>query len=125
MNSLEVNPEKDFQFQNTKTESAQNFSASWIVPQHLAYFHGHFPQNPVLPAVAIMDVSIHLIRQTLNNHQLELSHLKNSKFTMPILPKMHIQILCQKIQNDIWSIEWKSEDFTQSYAKLELLLAST
>jgi 3-hydroxymyristoyl/3-hydroxydecanoyl-(acyl carrier protein) dehydratase len=94
-------------------------SIQWQADPSLRYFEGHFPQNPVLPAVAIIDVSLEQARLVSQNASLQITRIKNCKFTQPILPGTQILIRFSHVQ-DLWSFEWMSPDSTQTFAKLEL-----
>jgi 3-hydroxymyristoyl/3-hydroxydecanoyl-(acyl carrier protein) dehydratase len=48
-----IEPKKSFQFSK---------AFQWEVPADLSYFDGHFPGNPVLPGIAIIDASLEAIR---------------------------------------------------------------
>ncbi len=37
---------------------------TWTLPRSLPYFDGHFPGNPIFPAVGIVDASLHALAQT-------------------------------------------------------------
>ncbi|MBA2405350.1 MAG: beta-hydroxyacyl-ACP dehydratase [Bdellovibrionales bacterium] len=74
-----INPQKIFTFTPGAT--------SWKVPKDLPYFEGHFPDNPILPAVAILDmIQQYLIHQ---DPSLKGSFLtiKSAKFTEIVRPE--------------------------------------
>jgi 3-hydroxymyristoyl/3-hydroxydecanoyl-(acyl carrier protein) dehydratase len=60
--------------QNTEDQSR---SIRLHVSENIPYLIGHFPNNPVLPAVAIIDISHYFINLFFSNHQYkEISYLK-------------------------------------------------
>ena len=65
----------------------------------LPYFLGHFPDFPVLPAVAILDVSAYFIKKfLLENINHSIQKLEYLKLKIPVHP--NTKILLQVNQND-------------------------
>jgi len=64
----------------------EEFSVLWTPSTSLPYFEGHFPENPILPAVAIIDATLSFLSQKLDHPNLEISELVNCKFTGIIQP---------------------------------------
>ncbi len=89
---------------------ASCFQATWIVPAELAYFNGHFPGNPILPAIAVLDGSIVFLTMATQDISLRLRKIINAKFSQPIYPGAQIRIIAHKISDNIWDIEWRSSD---------------
>jgi 3-hydroxyacyl-[acyl-carrier-protein] dehydratase len=81
-------------------------SADWIVPHDLPYFDGHFPGNPVFPAVGIVDASLALLRKQ-TGRDLQLAGIGSAKFTQPIGPgtAVHIDL---NLKGADWVAEWSS-----------------
>jgi len=78
--------------ESTNLESRQNFSVVWTAAPSLPYFRGHFPENPILPAVAIIDATVSFLRQRIANPMIEISELVNCKFTGVIVPSEKLVI---------------------------------
>ncbi len=92
-------------------------SVSWKIPRSLPYFEGHFPQNPVLPAVAIIDASLHFLCLHLKNpdgknQQPQIKELISSKFMVPITPDTLVHIVLKESRENIHLIEWIGENKT-------------
>jgi 3-hydroxymyristoyl/3-hydroxydecanoyl-(acyl carrier protein) dehydratase len=90
--------------------------AQWVACAELDYFQGHFPGNPILPAVAIVDVSIEILRRALGKQSLYVKTIKSSKFMEPVLPGTLIEIAFHESSPNEWFFEWKS------FARLSLAL---
>lgn len=84
----------------------------WIVPADLPYFAGHFPGSPTLPAVAMIDLTLELMRQWPGYKNAEVSAVKSAKFSAVIGPGTEVEI---KILRDAASplrsegIDWRAE----------------
>jgi 3-hydroxymyristoyl/3-hydroxydecanoyl-(acyl carrier protein) dehydratase len=121
-----IHPPTVFKFYiQTLSCHARCFSTSWRVPKDLPYFEGHFPNRPILPAVAIVDGSLEFLRRALAVQDLPLKGVSNAKFIAPLEPEMEVQIAAHHNGESSWDIEWKSvlggED-PRSLVNLTLLL---
>lgn len=70
---------------------------NWTVPEHLSYFEGHFPGQPVLPAVALIDISEFFIKKSMQ---------KNTSLTVVPLAKIKAAIS----KNDLIQISLKKNE---------------
>ena len=57
----------------------------WIVPADHPAFAGHFPGNPILPGVVLLDVALHTIASA-RCIALETCEIKSVKFLSPAAP---------------------------------------
>src|SRR5262245_36478702 len=106
------------QFTNSKTDS---FVMEWVVPENLPYFDGHFPNHPVLPAVALVDFSLEIIKGILKDPTLEMKSIKSGKFYEIIAPNRHVRIQIGKKALKEWEILWlDSERPGKKLAKIHL-----
>lgn len=69
----------------SQLDSLNALCFSLEVPLDLPYFNGHFPNNPILPAVGLIDILNAVIREYINP-KLSILSIKRAKFTSPILP---------------------------------------
>jgi 3-hydroxymyristoyl/3-hydroxydecanoyl-(acyl carrier protein) dehydratase len=76
-----INPVTTFIF------SCDNDQFTWNVPEHLPYFEGHFKDNPVLPAVALVDLSLAIVNSIDSNLKKTFLTIKSAKFSEVIRPK--------------------------------------
>ena len=79
----------------------------WKVDPELPYFNGHFPQTPILPAIAIVDASTYFLQRALAQPELTVKTVSVAKFLSPIQPgqTVHVELLKQGEKD--WQIEWK------------------
>lgn len=91
-----IDTQKIFNFINIDLKDLPNkVSAKWYISPELPYFEGHFPKNPVLPAVAVLDLAVELLSSSLGM-PIRFKSIGSAKFLEPIKP------------NDILSIELNS-----------------
>lgn len=57
----------------------------WTVPVDHPSFAGHFPGNPTLPGVVLLDVALHSIASAIGR-SLDVCEIKSVKFLSPTLP---------------------------------------
>jgi 3-hydroxymyristoyl/3-hydroxydecanoyl-(acyl carrier protein) dehydratase len=86
-------------------DSPKKYTAKWSVTPELPYFEGHFPQNPLLPAIALLDLSIEFLKLILKK-PIEFKTISSAKFLEPIRPQ------------DILTIEFSSNQESQNWACL-------
>ncbi|MES2855940.1 MAG: hypothetical protein V4692_08750 [Bdellovibrionota bacterium] len=111
-------------------EEIEAVTAIWPVPFDLPYLDGHFPGQPIVPAVAIVDISVELLRREAFKSGYHLKGIKTSKFMNPLMPSAEIEVMvdidCRRVSENEWSVDWKlrSEEATASphlIARLSLL----
>jgi 3-hydroxymyristoyl/3-hydroxydecanoyl-(acyl carrier protein) dehydratase len=86
------------------------FSCEWRVPQNLPYFEGHFPGNPIFPAVGIVDASTILLKALLRRPEDRLIAIPSAKFMHPIVPNDEVVIEVSETDSDTWKILWRTDD---------------
>jgi len=92
----------------------------WKIPTDLPYFQGHFPGNPIFPAVGIVDASFVLIRKKLSNPRLALIGMSTSKFMNPMGPGQEVQIDLKEINPGEWEAVWKDKEKTFGTVRLKV-----
>ena len=104
-----INPILEFKFNQSALVKGPegSFHMTWQVPSDLSYFDGHFPQEPIFPAVGIIDASIEIIQLSQNSQALSLKEVSAGKFFRPITPSMTVEISLAPKQNGRWKIQWK------------------
>jgi 3-hydroxyacyl-[acyl-carrier-protein] dehydratase len=102
-----------FKFDNLSIlDSPTKISAKWCVSKDLPYFEGHFPKNPILPAVALIDLVTELLSITLKK-PVKMKAVSSAKFLEPITPKDIISIeLNASTNTEAWSCLLKNQDAT-------------
>ena len=94
----------------------------WTIPKDLFYFNGHFPHNPVLPAVAIVDLSVDLVRAAFPKQFGALAAVDHAKFSFPLRPSAKTRIHATPESSGEWSVEWTDSDSSEIAAQLRLRL---
>lgn len=82
------------------------------IPLKLKFFEGHFPDQPILPAFAIIDIT-HELALELKLIKKENFKITNAKFLAALTPESEIEIKTQKYPNSIdftWFV--KNKDST-------------
>lgn len=115
-----IDPKEAFRFENIRDEKGW-IIAEWTVPDDFPYFDGHFPGKPVLPAVAILDGTIELLRIVLDSPRLELDVVHSAKFSGVVKPNFPLHI-CLREDSPHWEAEWRSRDTAQVLCSLSLSL---
>ncbi len=104
-----INPRAEFMFSDLQVDSqVDSIQIRWQVPADLSYFNGHFPQKPILPAVAMIDASVEVLRKALNLNELKLRSIRSSKFMHPVTPHLLVDILLRKNAEREWQVEWRT-----------------
>lgn len=96
--------------------------ATWKIPAHLPYFDGHFPGNPIFPAVGIVDATIYVLRGLLQQPHFYFAHFPVAKFLSPIQPEQSVRIELKPISEKEWQAEWKDEGSQKLLASLRFQL---
>jgi 3-hydroxyacyl-[acyl-carrier-protein] dehydratase len=63
----------------------------WIVPVDHPAFAGHFPGNPVVPGVVLLDLAVHAVADAAGNG-LEVCEIGSVKFLSPVKPGDTLEI---------------------------------
>jgi 3-hydroxyacyl-[acyl-carrier-protein] dehydratase len=101
--------------------AGDSLSREWKIPADLPYFRGHFPDNPIFPAVGIVDASICVLASVLGEPDLVVPAILSAKFTHPIVPGDLVRITCKRLGGREWSVEWRAANTTdKAYASLRL-----
>lgn len=98
--------------------------ATWLVPNDLPYLEGHFPSQPIVPAVAMIDASVELLRRSFGVGGFR--GIKTSKFMNPLVPGLTVEIECKKVGERDWTVDWKTiseaKEHTPSFHLIARLL---
>lgn len=109
------------QFENFMSKEGQ-VVAHWKVNSELPFFEGHFPGNPILPAICIIDVSLHLL--SLSNPKISLQeiNIKRSKFMAMVHPGQDVEIVAESDDESTWKVLWMSASDQQKLAQINLVV---
>jgi 3-hydroxymyristoyl/3-hydroxydecanoyl-(acyl carrier protein) dehydratase len=84
-----------------------------------SYFVGHFPQKPVLPAVAIVDVSQFFIEELLHSES-ALSRMNSFRLKSPVQPGDKVLIRVQQESPMSFNVLWTTPGDDKVFADISL-----
>ena len=73
------------------------------ITDSLACFEGHFPDDPVLPAVTILDECARIFPGR------EIAAVRSAKFLGAVRPGMRVEIALVRKNETDWDLEWRHE----------------
>jgi 3-hydroxymyristoyl/3-hydroxydecanoyl-(acyl carrier protein) dehydratase len=98
------------------------WSALWHVPTDLAYFDGHFPGQPLLPAVIVMEVSLAFLRSL--RPGLAVDKARQCKFKAPVRPGDVFRLEASTSDGATWHVAWSPASGDPAEPVVELTLGS-
>jgi 3-hydroxymyristoyl/3-hydroxydecanoyl-(acyl carrier protein) dehydratase len=109
-----------FAIKNIMGLGSNQISGTWVVPTALPFLQGHFPNNPVVPAVALIEASLAFLKMAeikIDPAKLEISR---AKFMAVIEPGCELRVVGKKTNETQWNIEWVKVDETKPCSSLSL-----
>lgn len=103
-------------------QSENGISASFVVNEKLPSFEGHFPGDPILPAVSIIDISLHLLSQVVPNISHNNIEVKRSKFMAMVRPTQEVDIEAETEDGKNWRFTWKLKESQSKLAQVHLVV---
>ena len=113
---------------DAETSDSKQCEFTWVLRADCPYLDGHFPGQPVLPAVATIDGSIEavkrmlkqdldripgeVLKRTLHAADLQPRAVFNAKFMAPITPGLNITINLSCLAESKWQADWSTIDAT-------------
>jgi 3-hydroxymyristoyl/3-hydroxydecanoyl-(acyl carrier protein) dehydratase len=97
-------------------------TALWRVPADLPYFNGHFPDNPIFPAIGITDASLTLLQLALGQSDLTLKSVPAAKFLSPITPGTEVRLEWMPNGEKEWQVDWKDAASARLLATVRLYI---
>ena len=82
------------------------YKLSFILSESLPYFDGHFPVQPILPAIAVLDFSLEFLRIISSKAGLEFIEISSAKFYNIIQPKDKVDVEIIPKDDITWKITW-------------------
>lgn len=92
-----------------EVETSTGTRYRWSIPHDLPYFAGHFPGRPTLPGVAMIDLTLELVRRSAGFERAELFRMKSAKFTAVVLPGSEVEIFLTRGESASTGSEWRAE----------------
>lgn len=120
-----INTSQSFKIDPSKTiKQGEEFHYKWRVPEELPYFKGHFPGNPVLPAIALVDLSLLLLNSQNPHGKSKIKSIKSAKFTSIVRPSDELSIsFSYNCAKGLWTLIFKNKD-QSLVSKIKLYLIS-
>lgn len=87
--------------------SDTQFSGVFTPPTNLSYFVGHFPDFPVLPAIALVDINAYFVKNLiLRQPNLSIKKIDCLKIKSPVGPQQKISFKISKTDDLAFQIDW-------------------
>lgn len=105
-----------------ESSTAPHFTLTFmLVPQtNWTYFHGHFPAQPILPAVGIADISRYFVEKYIFKTKRNLKKTSQFRIRTPVQPGQKMQVTIEKDNENQFHITWKNETENSNSAELNL-----
>lgn len=103
---LAVTSQDFFKSHQIEKRGNREIAVSWVIPPSLFYIEGHFPGFPVLPGVAIIDISISLLQTQDLENSIALQSVVSAKFMQTLAPLRTVEIIATWVAQDLWDVEW-------------------
>ena len=113
-----IDPKKYFHF-------SQNGNTSFYdlpIAEDLPYFNGHFPENPVLPGVAMIDASVLIVQKKLNHPSLFIKKVKSAKFMDLVKPGDLVTIEIVESGKQSFTLNWNKTENNTLKKAAEIIL---
>jgi 3-hydroxyacyl-[acyl-carrier-protein] dehydratase len=81
-----------YEMNKRNTAGATDLMADIRIPLESQWFSGHFPNNPVLPGIAQLEMVFNLIRQS-TDHPIRLIAVSRVRFKQMILPEDRLRVV--------------------------------
>jgi len=91
-----------------------------------SYFQGHFPSQPILPAVGIADISRYLVETYIlktkpqKPQKIQLKKISQFRIRTPVQPGQSMLVTIEKDSERQFHIAWKNETENSNSAELNL-----
>ena len=83
----------------------KEFNLCWEVPERLSYFDGHFPDNPILPAVAVIDL-LNIFFCEVLDREVRIVKIASAKFSDLISPGDVLKVSAlYNDTNGLWGVK--------------------
>ncbi len=108
-----------------KEQSDCSLKASFDIEASLPSFEGHFPGNPILPAVSIIDISLYLLENIKPEVSYNNIEVKRSKFMSMVQPNQTVEVLATTENGTDWRLLWVQEGSQEKLAQVHLVLPAS
>lgn len=104
-------------------ESTEKLTLQIKPAESWSYFQGHFPSLPILPAVAIADISRFFIEAYILKQKFRLKKISFFKIRTPVRPSQSLLVTIQKEDQKKFAVNWTNETESSISAELNIELA--
>ena len=119
-----INPAEQFKIEMPDHPlQGQAFEVYFSANSESPYFNGHFPGDPVLPAVAMVDACLLILSRAFPELRPELQRIVSSKFLNKISPDQKVMIRVEP-RNTSWAFHWLEPGAKSPLAQVELAIAA-
>jgi 3-hydroxyacyl-[acyl-carrier-protein] dehydratase len=91
--------------QEVRTKEQNQIEAGALVPTDSLWFSGHFPGEPILPGIALINMAWQAIVQDAGtrDEKIQLDALKRVRFTQPVRPgeNLSVFIVCDEFAEQV------------------------
>ena len=95
---------------------------TWSAGHDDPFFNGHFPGNPILPAVASVHHAFRFLKEQLEQPGLKLTEIKSAKFAAPIPPNTEVKTEAAQVKPDEWHLELTESKSGKELASLQFIV---
>jgi 3-hydroxyacyl-[acyl-carrier-protein] dehydratase len=85
---------------NSREENPDSLIAEFQVREDSPWFVGHFPEEPILPGVAILSMAAEMVRhfEGIRQRKIRIAGLKRVRFRLPVKPNdtVTMELTCEK-----------------------------
>lgn len=99
--------------------NADTVMLEWQVPLAHAIFEGHFPGNPIVPGVWLLDEALARVRSWAGWHE-QAVRVDNAKFFQPVRPGTHLHLELQRKASGAVSFRWRDGETAVASGQLAL-----
>ena len=113
-----IDPKKYFHFSQNGNTSFYDL----LIEKELPYFNGHFPENPVLPGVAMIDASVLAVEKKINQSPLFIKKVKSAKFMDLVKPGDLVTIEVVESSKQSFTLNWNKTENNTLKKAAEIIL---
>lgn len=95
---------------------------TWSAHPQDPFFNGHFPGNPILPAVASVHHAFRFLKEQLAEPGLRLIEVKSAKFSAPIPPNTEVRTEASEVRPQEWHLELTEAGSGKDLASLQFIV---
>jgi 3-hydroxyacyl-[acyl-carrier-protein] dehydratase len=95
-----------YRLDDVKRSVSGEISARAVVPESSQWFSGHFPGDPILPAIAQLGMVFDAIRQT-SKHPVKISRVGRVRFKQVVRPGDGLQITASPMEKEAGSYSFQ------------------